>query len=365
MAKQILGWFLIIAAFGAPAALGAQTPSDSNCVRVTGSEAGLFLTLSRGPALTGALPVSFCDLERNASYRLTLDGEGFERRVGKFSIAGGSPRVSGIRAGLAGRNIVLPGWGTARAGRAPAAWTDDMSIAASLAWLLYENHEYNYMRDIYDDIEERYEGAQTWEEKAGLQSSLHEASRELNVQNDQCTRIAILAGALYAWQVIEPLFVDNPPKSTVGAGGEFALGGAHESRAKAFVYSMIRPGRGQYYQGKTARGAFFSLATFAVGLVALEYQTCYEYAVSDYEICVERFNATTDVAEQLRLKSDAERYWDHLELEEARRNSALIVLAGLWGWNVLDTFFPVEHRSPAGKYSFEIDARGASVAMRF
>jgi len=80
---------------------------------------------------------------------------------------------------------------------------------------------------------------------------------------------------------------------------------------------------------------------------------------------VERFNATTDVAEQLRLKSDAERYWDHLELEKARRNSALIVLAGLWGWNALDTFFPVEHRSPAGKYSFEIDARGASVAMRF
>ena len=365
MVKRLLGVFAVVAVLGAPAALGAQAAGDSSCVRVAGTEPGLFMTLSRGITLTGALPVSFCDLERGAGYRLTLDGEGFERRIGTFSIVAGVPRVRGVRAGIAGRNIVLPGWGSANAGRAPAAVTDDMSIAASLGWLLYEEHEYRYMRDIYDDIEERYSAAETWEEKARLQSSLHEASREVNIQNDQCARIAILAGALYAWQVIEPLFVDNPPGSTVGPGGELTLRGAGESRAKAFVYSMIRPGRGQYYQGKTGRGVFFSLATFAVGLVALEYQTHYDYALSDYEICVERFNATSDVAEQERLKSDAERYWDHLELEKARRNSMFIVLAGLWGWNAIDTFFPVEHRAPTGKYSFEIDARGACVAMRF
>ncbi len=365
MVKRLFGIFAIVSAIGAPAPLGAQATVDSSCVRASGSEPGLFMTLSRGITLTGALPVSFCDLEREADYRMTLDGEGFERRIGTFSISGGVPRVRGVRAGIAGRNIVLPGWGSAYAGRAPAAATDDMSIATSLAWLLYENHEYNYMRDIYDEIEENYENAGTWDEKARLQSSLHEASREVNIQNDQCTRIAILAGALYAWQVVEPLFADNPPKSSAGAGGEFTLGGAGESRAKAFVYSMIRPGRGQYYQGKTGRGVFFSLATFAVGLTALEYQTCYEYAVSDYEICVERFDASDDLDEQARLKSDAERYWDHLELEKARRNSMLIVLAGLWGWSAIDTFFPVEHREPAGKYSFEIDARGASVAMRF
>lgn len=365
MAHRLIGCFVIIALVGAPAALGAQGAGDSSCVRVSASEPGLFLTLSRGPMLTGALPVSFCGLEREAGYRLTLDGEGFERRIGSFSIVDGTPRVKGVRAGIAGRNLLLPGWGSARAGRAPAAATDDLSIAASLAWLLYENHEYEYMRDIYDDIEERYENAGTWEEKARLQSSLHEASSEVNVQSDQCTRILILAGALYAWQVIEPLFVDNPPKATAGAGGALAFGAAHESRAKAFVYSMIRPGRGQFYQGKEIRGAFFSLSTLAVGLVALEYQTQYDYALSDYEICVERFNASSDVEEQLRLKSDAERYWDHLEHEKTRRNTALIVLAGLWGWNAIDTFFPVEHRAPSGAYSFEIDARGASVTMRF
>jgi len=41
------------------------------------------------------------------------------------------------------------------------------------------------------------------------------------------------------------------------------------------------------------------------------------------------------------------------------------VLAGIWGWNVIDTFFAVEQRAPSGAYSFEIDARGASLTMRF
>jgi hypothetical protein len=80
---------------------------------------------------------------------------------------------------------------------------------------------------------------------------------------------------------------------------------------------------------------------------------------------VERFYATNDVSEQEKLKSDAGRYWDHVEHEKGRRGAALIVLAGLWGWNMIDTLFPAEHLVSEGKYSFEIDARGASVAMRF
>jgi hypothetical protein len=367
MAQKLLGCCVIIAVLWAPAgALGGQQTGDSACVRISGSEPGVFITLSRGYRLTGVLPVSFCELERGAAYRLILDGAGFERRIGSFSIVGGTPRVSGVYASMAGKNIVLPGWGSASAGRLPAGLIDDMGIAASLGWLVYEELEYRDMRDELEQLGEIYDGAQTWEDKARLQASLHEVSREVNIQNDKCTRLAIIAGALYAWQVIEPLFLDRPPKSIrEPASGELALRGAHESRGEAFIYSLLRPGRGQFYQGKTGRGIFFSATTLAVGFLALEYQTCYEYAVSDYEICVERFNASDDLSEQQRLKSDAGRYWNHLEHEKGRRDASLIVLAGLWGWNVIDTFFPAEHRASNGKYSFEVDARGAGVAVRF
>jgi hypothetical protein len=367
MEKTVLRRFISIAAIMASIApCAAEAKSDSLCVRISGSEPGVFITLSRGYSMTGALPVSFCELEREATYRLILDGVGFERRIGSFSIVGGRPRVGGVQGGVAAKNMVLPGWGSVSAGRVPAAVTDDIGIAASLGWLLYEELEYDYMRERYDELTERYWSAETWAERARLQNSIYADSRLLNIQNDQCTRLAVLAGALYAWQVIEPLFLDRPPK-TLGAAtaGELTLRGAHTSRAKAFILSTIRPGRGQFYQGKTGRGAFFSLATFAMGFVALEYQTEYEFAVSDYEVCVERFYATNDVSEQEKLKSDAGRYWDHVEHEKGRRGAAFIVLAGLWGWNMIDTLFPAEHLVSEGKYSFDIDARGASVAMRF
>lgn len=357
---------IVAAIMASNAPCAAAGKSDSLCIHISGSVPGVFLTLSRGYSMTGALPVSFCNLEREGAYRLILEGVGFERRIGSFSIVGGTPRVSGVQGGVAGKNMVLPGWGSVSAGRIPAAVTDDIGIAATLGWLLYEELEYDYMRERYDEVTELYWSAETWAERARLQNSIHADSRLLNIQNDQCTRLAILAGALYAWQVIEPLFLDRPPK-TLGAAtaGELTLRGAHKSGAKAFILSTIRPGRGQFYQGKTGRGAFFSLTTLAMGFVALEYQTEYEFAVSDYEVCVERFYATDDVSEQEKLKSDAGRYWDHVEHEKVRRGAALIVLAGLWGWNMIDTFFPAEHIVSEGKYSFEIDARGASVAMRF
>jgi hypothetical protein len=110
MKKTVVRCFVMVAAIMASnAPCAAEGKSDSLCIRISGSEPGVFITLSRGYTMAGALPVSFCALEREASYRLTLDGEGFERRIGTFSIVGGSPRVSGVRAGIAGRNLVLPG----------------------------------------------------------------------------------------------------------------------------------------------------------------------------------------------------------------------------------------------------------------
>ncbi len=367
MAQRFLGCLVIIAVFWTPAgALGGQQTGDSACVRISGSEPGVLVSLSREYTVAGVLPVSFCDLERETAYRLVLDGAGFERRIGSFSIVDGVPRVSGLRAAMAGKNLVLPGWGSTSAGRFPAGLIDGIGIAASLGWLLYEETEYRDLEDGYEDLSDRYARAETWKEKARLQESLHEASRELNIQNDQRTRLAAVAGVLYGWQIIEPLLLDNPPKSLGGpAAGDLTLSGAHESRAKAFIYSLLRPGRGQFYQGKTGRGVFFSVTTLAAGFVALEYQTEYEFAANDYEICVERFDSADDISEQERLMSDAERYWDHVEHEKARRDMSFIVLAGLWGWNVIDTFFPAEQRVSSGNYSFDIDARGAYVTMRF
>jgi hypothetical protein len=316
--------------------------------------------------LSGALPVSFCGLEPGARYRMILDGPGFEKRVGAFSIDGGAARVEGIQARISAKNIVLPGWGSASAGRGSTALSDDIGMAASLGSLLHEEMEYRDQRDRLDALNESFSRAETWTDRARLQEAQHEASREINIQNDRRLRLAILSGALYLWQVVEPFCIDNPPKSSGDrAKGAIALRAARQSRPKAFIYSLVRPGRGQFYQGKTTRGVFFSVAAIAAGLVALDYQTGYEYAADDYKLCLERFDAAEIVSEKERIRDEAVRLWSDVEHEKDRRDASLIVLAALWGWNVIDTFIPGEQRGPAAKYSFDIDPRGASIAMRF
>jgi hypothetical protein len=359
--------FVIIAAIMALAAPGAaRGTGDTLCVRIAGREPGALVTIAHGYTLGGIIPVSLCGLEPGVHYRLTLGGPGFERRLGSFSIDADAASMKGIRAFLAAKNIVLPGWGSASAGRAAAAVSDDIGIAASLGFLLHEELKYRDQRDRLDALTETLSRTGIGTDRARLQIGIHEASREVNIQNDRCIRLAVLSGALYAWQVIEPFFTDGPPKSSgSGANGEITLRATMQSRPKAFVYSLVRPGRGQFYQGKTARGVFFSTMTLAAGLIALDYQTKYEYVADDYEICVERFDAADIISEKRRIKSEALRLWNDVEHAKNQRDASLIALAAVWGWNVIDTFIPGERRASGTKYSLDLDARGAYFAMRF
>jgi len=85
-----------------------------------------------------------------------------------------------------------------------------------------------------------------------------------------------------------------------------------------------------------------------------------------YENCIDRFNAADAVSEKERLRDEAVRLWADVEHQKDRRNAALIALAGVWGWNVLDTLFPGgDSGSGGGRFAFDIDARGACVAFRF
>jgi len=301
-------------------------------------------------------------------YRLTLDGDGFERRIGAFSIGGyGKNAVHGLQFSVVSRNAVLPGWGSVYAGRAAAGTSDDLALGASLIALYVEEMEYRHLRNHLDVQEARLAESATYEDRERFQAAVHKATRELNVQNDYRRRLAALAGAIYAWQVVEPFLTDNPPASASGRGsGDITLRGARESHVKAFLFSLVRPGRGQYYQGKTARGTLFSVAAVTGGLVALQYQNEYDRATDTYEVCVERFDATDVVSEKERVRDEASRLWIDVEHHKDARNASLIVLAGVWGWNVIDTLFPGERAgSGAQRYSFDLDERGAWIAFRF
>lgn len=347
-------------------AVSAAAASDSTCVRLLGSP-GAYVELSRGSLVSGTLPFALCDVEPGEGYRLIVGGAGFEERVGSFALeASGMPVVRGRRFSSALLNAVLPGMGSRHAGRWEMGLSDDLAIAASLVALEQEELGYRHLRNRLEVLETDFAAATTYAEASRLRDAALEASREVNVQNAHRRRLAAVAGALYAWQVIDPILTAAPPSWRANAAvREITLEGAGQSRAKAFVYSLVRPGRGQFYQGKIVRGAILSSAVLAAGLVALEFQNRYDFAVDDYELCVERFDATDVVSEKERLRAEAAGLWSAVEDEKEQRNISLIVLAGLWGYNLVDTMFPADGGGADPRFSFDVDSRGASVALRF
>ena len=350
------------ALFGSSPALAGPDPL---CVRFEGSVGGETIMLSRGRIIAGALPVTLCGIEPNEVYRLELDGAGFERRIGSLRIGAGGASVNGIRLGTMARNAIAPGWGSLRAERGAAAAADVVSLAATLAVLAREQREYDHIYNRFDILESLAAEAETYEEAARARDGAHEAAVMANVQNAHRRRLVVLCGALYGWQVLEPLWADMPPNAGPGPeSGSLMLAGAPRSRAKAFVYSLLRPGRGQIYQGKSVRGFLFSAGSLAAGLAALEYWNRYDEAAGAYDLCVERFEAAESVPEKEALASDCRLLRANADDEKRNRAVSIAVLAAIWGWNCADTFFDAgDVRS--SRYSLEIDPRGAAVAVRF
>ncbi len=339
--------------------------ADANCVRFTGQGAGESIRLERGYVLSGALPVLLCGIERDVSYRMTLGGPGMERRIGRFTLEEDGVAVGGIRIGAAARNAAAPGWGSAHAERPGATAADLVSLVGGLAVLANEQQEYSHLENRLDILQAAAVEAETYDEKTRAASAEHDAARMLNIQNAHRRRLVALCGALYGWQVIEPFFTDAPPASSAGSdGASLALRGAGRSRAKAFVYSLIRPGRGQFYQGKTLRGLLFSGASVAAGLLALEYQNRFDEAVGAYDLCVERFDAAGSIPEKEAFASRCAVLRDDADSAESSRNIVFIALAAVWGINCVDALFD-SSGGEASPIAFEIDGRKAAIAVRF
>ena len=141
---------------------------------------------------------------------------------------------------------------------------------------------------------------------------------------------------------------------------------AGSSRVKAFMHSLIRPGRGQYYQGKSTRGPLFSIMTTAAGLVALDYHNRYDREESDYELMVERYDEADSYAEKVDLRRASQREWEDVETAKRERNIAYIVLAGLWGWNLIDTMFESSGGGPIEEnVTVEVLPDGAALVVKF
>lgn len=356
---------LILVAAISPSMLCGQ---DSLCVHFNSLRSGVHLELAVDYSINGVLPMTVCDLRPGDSWKLLLGGRGLESRTGYLDVDdAGHVSIRGSRSSTAFRNLLVPGWGNIRSGRKLSGWADMGTSVCAGYYYLVEELEYQDMKSRFDVLSRELEEAGTYDERARITEALHASSRAVNVQNTHRKRALILVSAIYGAQMLlDPILMGNTPSWNLDAGGTILTADTSpRSRTKAFIYSSIWPGRGQFYQGKSTRGITFSGLFLAAGLYSMDRINSYEEFASLYETEVDRYNNAVSPLDRDYFKDSASRLWEDVEEVKKERDTALLLLGGIWGLNLIDTFFPLDKYIPSSTASLEIDPGGMALVVKF
>ena len=340
---------------------------DSLCIHFSSSKENVHLKFQKGFSINGILPMTICDISQDGRWGITVDGTGLEKRKGYFSLDDqGNPRIEGERLGAILKNAVLPGWGAVSTSRKVSGFTDFSVIAFSLGYFLKENMEYDDLHDTYDSLKELYESALTYEERLILGKDLNAASFELNVQNNHRKRIFLLTAVMYGYQLLDPLFFNRPPGYRSEAGGSILeIDPASSGKAKAFLHSLVCPGRGQFYQGKKTRGFLYAVLNAAAGFYALDRLNVFDEKSMYYDMYVDEYNSAVTLEDRSSYRSKVEKSWSDLEDARQDRDFSYIVLASLWGLNLIDTFFETDKMDYSSDLGLELGPSGAALVLSF
>jgi hypothetical protein len=276
----------------------------------------------------------------------------------------GVPEIQGNRLETVIMNASMPTVGSFMRGRELQGYLDLTSLAGGIYLFYQENEEYHDLKDRYDILTSYLQEGGISDSRE-LRRQAHRAYIYADRQDSYRKNLLLFTSAIYLYQIIEPLFLDAPPSYRQADDKPgIIFSGTEKSTARAFLYSLLKPGRGQYYQGKKRRGTFFSAMTVLAGYIALDQNNQYNRKMDDYDICLDEYSSAVTIGEKreyLRraaiLREDAEDAGDNRDL-------SLYILAGIWGVNLLDTLL-FECHGEECEYSINITPGRFELAYSF
>lgn len=340
--------------------------TDSLCCYFNSSSDDLKLKIEHDYTYSGVLPFRLCDLKSGLNYRVSVFGRGYEKRDAFMKLEpGGLPTISGMIWKTAFMNGTIPASGTLMRGRDQQGYIDLLSISCGLYLFYEENSEYNELKDRYDRLSTYLQTSSSIDESEVLRREAHRAYIYADQQDSYRKQLLIFASALYAFQIIEPIFIDRPPAYDITENeARISFSGSRKSTTKAFLYSLIRPGRGQYYQGKRMRGLLYSTLSVLAGYVALDQNNQYHRKLDDYDICLDEYKYARTVSERREYLRSAAILNEDAEDAKFNRNLSLYLLAGVWGANLIDILL-FECEGTQCSYSFNLTPASFQIAYRF
>lgn len=345
----------------------AIAAGKSDCIHFSSDSAKVKLKLYKNSIVASNLPFRLCEFEYGKEYGALLWGDKYEKREGRLTVnSNGEIFIWGNRSITCLKNGLLPGYGTYLRGRKRVSAIDFLSIAGSAYKLYRETDEYNELQDKFDRINTSLSQVSKISDKIDLQEEAHRTSIYVNLQNRYRKKLIIFSSVLYAYQLIEPIFMDIPPEVYSDSNeNSIKFKAINKNITKAFLYSFLRPGRGQFYQGKTMRGVFFSSMVIFAGFVSLDLNNQYNRDAVDYNLCMDRFSSASTIEDKRKYAASGSLLWEKVENSKEKRNRSIYILAGLWGWNVIDTLFPCDKSGSNSNYSLNVTPLGCELAINF
>jgi len=112
-----------------------------------------------------------------------------------------------------------------------------------------------------------------------------------------------------------------------------------KSKGTGFLLSMVIPGAGHFYRGKTVGGVLFLGGTIVAGVMAADAHSQYSEAYDRYESLLDEYNRESDTVRANTLRDEVWQSFDEAKSFEKSRDAALGILGGIYSLNLLTVVF--------------------------
>ena len=341
--------------------------AQNNCVKFITVPPYASINLAGSKGLSAASPASFCTLNPDETYKMSIRSAGYELRYGKlrWDSSAGRAKFGSYQYSHTLYSAIVPGSGQIAIGHGWAGlWSLTLNTIAIVDLV-----------NTYQDWDNAYQASETLSALAaaaptvGLKEQLNlqalGAAQQANTELDHFYDMAAVTLWIYTWNLVETAIWTAAPsiKASDAGDGSYQVKTPRISKSRALLQSLIYPGMGQRYLGRTTTGYLFQVA-FLTGLVITTRQRKdYWEAEDDYEFALAELEMANTVDEIDEAWDNVNSAWDELQSKDKYLTEAYVYLGTVYGLNLLSVLLSTNRETQPKNPDFQTSYRNGRIEM--
>lgn len=325
----------LTAACAIAAALWALPASAGRPLLLQADSPDAHLSIHGSVSVAGAAPLPISGLP-SGEYTLSAEGPGLPAVRGRFVLG---PDGMSHRPWASPWTALLPP-GYVHLDRGDGrGWALAASATGGLAMTAASQGSFRRAQDKVDRAQRTYIQADSEEGIENARHSLLAASRELSDRREIRNLWIGFLGATWLGSAMEAVLLTPQPTFR-----EYDQGGTHLAElpraggGQAAVRSLLVPGGGQRYMGRTTRASFFFSATAALTAASIVAHDSFLEARREQARAQRLFDDLDDETGVERARRDLEKAAERTDNRDTLRWAIAGAAAGVYAWNVVDAF---------------------------